>query len=218
MDENRIATHEPNDASRPARLDRRRLLLSAGALGLSGAMARSGHAWAQSASPAAGGGKVIKSLTREEFNAGMIKDLGYTEGTSGGTFLDSNTADIQTVMPFLADEAASLGIVGLIFDTITGGDPRTGQPAPNGLADWWELAADDVTYTFHLNKDAKWHDGQPVTAADVQFSFDALADPNTGSAYTGSFNDSVASWKALDDHTFQVVAKQPTITLLYDLV
>jgi peptide/nickel transport system substrate-binding protein len=225
MDKIRTETSDVNDAVQPARLDRRRLLLSAGALGLSRAMVRSGAAWAQDASPAAGspapgtgGGNVIKSLTRDEFNAEMVKDLGYTEGKPGGTFLDSNTADIQTVMPFLADENASLGIVGLIFDTITGGDPRTGQPAPNGLADWWELAADDVTYTFHLNQKAKWHDGQPVTAADVAFSFDALHDPDTGSAYTGAFNDSVKSWKAIDDHTFQIVAKQPTITLLYDLV
>ena len=42
------------------------------------------------------------------------------------------------------------------------------------------------TYTFHLNKDAKWHDGVDVTAADVQFSFDALANPDTGSVYTGT--------------------------------
>ena len=54
-------------------------------------------------------------------------------------------------------------------------------PAPTGLADSWEIAPDGVTYTFHLNKDAKWHDGVDVTAADVQFSFDALANPDTGS-------------------------------------
>src|SRR5689334_19169857 len=102
-------------------VDRRRLLIGAGALGLAGALGRSGAAWAQDASPAAGtGGKTIKSLTRDEFNAELIKDLGFTEGKKGGSFIDSNTADIQTVMPFLAEEAASLNIVGLVFDTLTG--------------------------------------------------------------------------------------------------
>jgi peptide/nickel transport system substrate-binding protein len=211
------------DAPRRRAIDRRRLLIGAGALGLSGALARSGAAWAQDASPAAGspaagtGGKTIKSLTRDEFNAELVKDLGFSEGKNGGTFIDSYTADIQTVMPFLAEEAASLNVVQLMFDSLIGGDPRTGEPAPNGLADSWEIAPDGVTYTFALNQDAKFHDGQPVTAADVQFSFDALADPDTGSVYTGAFNDAVKSWKALDDHTFQIVAKQPYFDFLYNL-
>ena len=95
---------------------------------------------------------------------------------------------------------------------------RTGQPAPTGLADSWEIAPDGVTYTFHLNKDAKWHDGVDVTADDVQFSFDALANPDTGSVYTGAFVDSVESWRAIDDDTFEVVAKEPLFTFLYDIV
>ena len=90
---------------------------------------------------------------------------------------------------------------------------RTGQPAPTGLADYWEIAPDDRTYTFHLNKDAKWHDGVDVTAEDVQFSFDALANPDTGSVYTGSFVDTVESWRAIDDDTFEMVAKEPLYTV-----
>src|SRR5581483_9005964 len=100
--------------------------IGAGALGAAGALARAGGAWAQDASPAAGAGKVIKSLTRDEFNAELVKALGFTEGKQGGTLIDSNTADIQTVMPFLAEEAVSLGVVSLVFDNLIGGDPRTG--------------------------------------------------------------------------------------------
>lgn len=176
-----------------------------------------GRALAQDATPQVMS-EPIKSLTREEFEAQLVEELGYTDAaTPGGSFIDSNTADIQTVHPFLAEEAASIGIVGLIYETLTGGDVRTGQPAPTALADYWEIAPDGKTYTFHLNQNAKWHDGVPVTAEDVKFSFDALADPATGSTYTGSFNDSVESWRAIDDHTFEVVAKEPLYTFLYDL-
>jgi peptide/nickel transport system substrate-binding protein len=161
----------------------------------------------------------IKSLTREEFQTQLVEDLGYSEAeTPGGTFIDSNTADIQTVHPFLAEEAASLSIAGLIYEQLVGGDVRTGQPAPNGLADYWEVAPDGKTYTFYLNKDATWHDGVDVTAEDVQFSFDALANPDSGSTYTGSFVDSVESWRVIDDDTFEMVAKEPLYTFLYDLV
>jgi peptide/nickel transport system substrate-binding protein len=161
----------------------------------------------------------IKSLTRDEFQSQLVEELGYTEAeTPGGTFIDSNTADIQTIHPFLAEETVSIGIVGMIYENLVGGDIRNGQPAPNALADSWEVAPDGKTYTFSLNQNAKWHDGVPVTADDVEFSFDALADPATGSTYTGSFNDSVESWRAIDDHTFEVVAKEPLYTFLYDLV
>ena len=210
----------PADRCACARLDRRRLLLTAGAAGLAATLPAAARAQGATpeASPAAGGsGVAIKSMTRDEFNAEMVKDLGLTEGTPGGTLVGALTSDIQTVMPFLAEETASIGVASLIYDSLTGGDPRTGQPAPNGLADWWEVAPDGVTYTFHLNPNATWHDGQPVTADDVQFSFDALADPATGSVYTASFQETAASWKALDDHTFQIVAKEPKMDFLYNL-
>jgi peptide/nickel transport system substrate-binding protein len=175
-------------------------------------------ALAQDATPGVSG-QPVKSLTREEFTTQLVEDLGYTEAaTPGGTFIDSNIADIQTMHPFLAEEEVSIGVVGLVFEQLVGGDVRTGQPAPTGLADSWEIAPDGVTYTFHLNKAATWHDGVDVTAADVQFSFDALANPDTGSVYTGTFLDSVESWRAIDDDTFEIVAKEPLFTLLYDIV
>lgn len=181
-------------------------------------MAAPWSALAQDATPE-GSGETIRSLTREEFTAELVEAQGFTEAeTPGGTFIDSNTADIQTVHPFLAEEAASLGIVSLIYDQLVGGDPRTGQPAPTALADYWEVAPDGRTYTFYLNKDATWHDGVDVTAADVQFSFDALASPDVGSVYTGSFVESVESWRVIDDDTFEMVAKEPLYTFLYDLV
>ncbi len=40
------------------------------------------------------------------------------------------------------------------------------------LAESWEISEDKKTYIFHLRKDATFHDGAPVTAADVKWSFD----------------------------------------------
>src|SRR3712207_5616238 len=175
-------------------------------------------ALAQDATPATTG-EPIRSLTREEFTTQLVEDLGYTEaGTPGGTFIDSYTADIQTVQPFLAEEEASLAVVGLVYEQLIGGDVRTGQPAPTGLADSWEIAPDGITYTFHLNQNAKWHDGVDVTAADVQFSFDSLANKEVGSAYSQSFLDAAESWRVIDEHTFEVVAREPLYTFLYDQI
>src|SRR5215204_2923919 len=50
-----------------------------------------------------------------------------------------------------------------------------------------------------------------------QFSFDALANPDVGSAYTQSFLDAVASWRVIDADTFEVVAKEPLVTFFNDI-
>ncbi len=52
----------------------------------------------------------------------------------------------------------------------------------------------------------------------MQFSFDALANLEVGSAYTQSFLDATESWRVIDEHTFEVVAREPLFTFLYDLV
>ncbi|MCC6315931.1 MAG: hypothetical protein IT337_18180 [Thermomicrobiales bacterium] len=171
-------------------------------------------ALAQDASPVASA--AIVSPTRAEWTAAYEAEMAFTEpSTPGGTFIDSATYDIQTVQPLLAEENNSIAVAGMMFEPLVGGDPRTGEPAPNALADFWEIAPDRITYTFHLNRDARWHDGEPVTAADVIFSFDALANEKTGSVYTGTFNESVASYRAIDDYTVEVVAKQPRVDFLY---
>jgi peptide/nickel transport system substrate-binding protein len=173
---------------------------------------------AQEATPA-GSGQATRSPTREEVEAEVAEAFQYTEAaTPGGTFVDAAIGDIQTLHPLLVEEQVSAIVADLMFESLLGSDLRNGQPAPTGLADWWEIAPDGVTYTFHLNQDATWHDGVDVTAAVVQFSFDALANPETASAYTGAFLDAVESWRVIDDDTFEVVAKEPLYTFLYDLV
>jgi ABC-type transport system substrate-binding protein len=51
------------------------------------------------------------------------------------------------------------------------------QPLPQ-LADQWSISPDGLTYTFNLNPNAKWSDGKPVTAADVEFTFALLTKLN----------------------------------------
>ncbi|MCC7022910.1 MAG: hypothetical protein IT338_08790 [Thermomicrobiales bacterium] len=171
---------------------------------------------AQDATPASG--ETRTSMTRDEFQAELARDLGYTEAaTPGGAFIDSSVADIQTVQPFLAEEEVTANVVSLIYEGLVGGDPRSGQIAPTGLADSWEIGPDNRTYTFHLNKNAKWHDGVDFTAEDVKFSADALANPDTGSTYTATFVDTVESWRVIDDDTFEMVAKEPVYTFLFDI-
>jgi peptide/nickel transport system substrate-binding protein len=77
--------------------------------------------------------------------------------------------DVKALNPYLAANAGEEFVVGLMYDTLLDDDARGGF-RPN-LAERWELAADGINLTFWLNPQARWHDGQPVTADDVVFSF-----------------------------------------------
>lgn len=196
------------------RMTRRTSLLALAGLGTLAVDRRIG--WAQEATPETG--EALASVTREEYRAQVQDAMGFSEAaTPGGTLIRAIVSDPQTIHPLLADDEDSINLVEQLYDPLVGTDLLTGGPAPSGLADSWEIAADNRTYTFHLNPDAVWHDGTPVTANDVQFSFDALANPDVGSSYQGTFLDATESWRVIDDHTFEVVAQQPLFTFLYDL-
>jgi peptide/nickel transport system substrate-binding protein len=179
-------------------------------------------ATAQDASPEAspaGIGQEIHSKTRDENEAELKAAFANDEPAANpdGTYVVGEVSDLQSLNPFLAESDPSLTVDGLIYETLFGGDPRTGQPVAGALSDSYDVAADGLTYTFHLSKTAKWQDGVDFTAADVDFSLQAIADDATKSAYTGAFNNAVASWKVIDDDTIQIVAKEVRFTFIYDI-
>ncbi|MFT6925297.1 MAG: oligopeptide transport system substrate-binding protein [Psychromonas sp.] len=88
-----------------------------------------------------------------------------------------------------------------------------------GVAESWETT-DNKTFTFHLRKNAKWSNGDPVTAHDFVYSFERVVDPATASPYAwylemttmtnasdiiaGKKDKSTLGVKAIDDYTFEV--------------
>jgi len=86
------------------------------------------------------------------------------------------------------------------------------------LAESWDVSADGTVYTFHLRTNARFHDGRPVVAQDVIYSWERAANPATQSdtvlTYLGDIvgvaemhngtASSISGLKALDDHTLQV--------------
>lgn len=95
-----------------------------------------------------------------------------------------------------------------------------------------DVSEDGTVYTFHLRQDAKWSDGEPVTAHDYEYGWKRLLDPQYGYDYasfvfnivgaeeynsgSGSVDDVKAV--ALDDYTFEVTLKQADPTFEAKLV
>lgn len=94
-----------------------------------------------------------------------------------------------------------------------------------GVAVSWENTPDFKQYTFKLRPEAKWSNGEPVTAHDFVFAWQRLADPKTASPYSSYLNymkvenaqdiieakkaPSELGVKAIDDHTLQVTLSEP---------
>ena len=92
------------------------------------------------------------------------------------------------------------------------GYSATGELVP-GVAKSWEVSDDGLTYTFHLRSDAKWSNGDVVTADQFVFSVERLIDPETAAFYAQLLDD-VAGLEATDDVTLVVSLERPVPYLL----
>lgn len=88
------------------------------------------------------------------------------------------------------------------------------------LAESWEVSDDKKTYIFHLRKDATFHDGTPVTAKDVKWSFDRAIAAGGFPAVQMAAGSLVKpeQFSVIDDHTFKAVFDQPNKLTMPDLV
>ncbi|MCX5970963.1 MAG: ABC transporter substrate-binding protein [Coprothermobacterota bacterium] len=92
-----------------------------------------------------------------------------------------------------------------LYDSLVFPNPD-GSVAPS-LAEKWEVSSDGLTYTFHLRKDVKFHNGDALTADDVVFSAERLM--NIGEGYAYLFTPIVDKVTAMDPQTVKFQLKQP---------
>jgi peptide/nickel transport system substrate-binding protein len=127
-----------------------------------------------------------------------------------GTLVVSQSGDPLSFNPnYQADD--NVFVPGLnIYDTLVALD-STYQTIP-ALAQTWEVAEDGLTLTFHLVEGATWHDGEPVTSADVKYTFDTIK--GDAAAPANAFFTSVASIDTPDDSTVVLNMSAPAPSLI----
>jgi len=132
----------------------------------------------------------------------------------GGTLSVCIASSVKTLDPHKVVGDESYHAVFHIFSTLTRiGDDLTAKPE---LAESWEHADNAMTWTFHLNKKAKFHNGRPVTAEDVKFSLDRVLDPKQcprGYSKIGPIKEVIVK----DTHTVIIKLKKPYLDLPVDL-
>jgi peptide/nickel transport system substrate-binding protein len=104
------------------------------------------------------------------------------EPVRGGKVVIGGLGRLDTLNPLRAESQAARQLLPLLYDSLLHADPTSGQPTP-GLAAHWQAAPDSRVITFTLRSDARWSDGNPVTADDVRFSLLTALDPAQDSLY-----------------------------------
>lgn len=162
----------------------------------------------------------------KENNTTASNAASSAQSKNGDMIVVDNQDDAPTVDPVMSRDATSSRVLYDLFEGLTSFDQKN-LTVP-GLAEKWDISADGKTYTFHLRNGLKFSDGSPITASDVVFSWQRLADPANGSPYSNLvFNivngkDIVESKKpvkelgikALDANTVQIQLVNPNPAFL----
>ncbi len=148
-----------------------------------------------------------------------------TTGTSSSAGAQEITfnlgTDIKTLDPALNQAVDSGILIANLFEGLYKLDEN--QKAIPGIAESCDVSDDGIVYTFHLRKDAKWTNGNPVTAGDFEYAWKRVMNPDTAAEYayqmeyikgaaeytagTGSADE--VGVKALDDNTLEVTLTSP---------
>ncbi|RRJ66677.1 peptide ABC transporter substrate-binding protein [Paenibacillus oralis] len=152
-------------------------------------------------------------------------DSGEEKLAADQTLKINLSAEPPTFDPAQAQDSQSNTVLKTMYEGLTRQD-GSGQSVP-GVAEKWEPNDDGTQYTFHLRKDAKWSNGDPVTANDFVFAWERVLSPETQPAAPyayqlyylknaqeyneGKITDfSQVGVKAVDDYTLQVDLVAPT--------
>lgn len=134
----------------------------------------------------------------------------------------NNGGEPTSLDPPIGNDARSYDILNNLMEGLTRLDKNEPVPVP-AMAERWDISDDGYVYTFYIREDAKWTNGEPVTAHDFEYSFKRLANPETASpaahhsywiAGAEAFNSGEGTEedvlvKAVDDKTLEITLENP---------
>jgi len=118
----------------------------------------------------------------------------------GGKVVRSEFGSYDSFNPFIIKGSAVTGI-GYIYDTLTVGSHDEAFTQYGLIAKSVEIPEDRTSVTFHINPDARFNDGHPITAEDVEFTFNKLI--TEGSPFYGAYYGDVTNLEILNTLTIK---------------
>src|SRR5881296_1579208 len=136
----------------------------------------------------------------------------------GGVLLAVIAAEPPSLDPHQESTFACIQLVAPLYSTLVQIDPYSYPKIVGDVASDWRIAPDGLTYTFRIRPGIRFHDGSPLTAADVKATYDKIVFPPEGvrsirkNAYTA-----IGSIEAPDSSTVVFKLKFPSASLLANL-
>lgn len=171
---------------------------------------------------------LLVSLLAACGGGGSGQETRVDEGNKQGVLHKGNGAEPQGLDPHTTSGIPENQIITALFEGLVGKNPQTLEIEP-GVAETWEVSTDGLNYTFHLRRDARWSNGDPLTAEDFRWSWQramtpALANVNSYMFFpivnaeafaTGEITDfSQVGVEVPDPYTLQVHLRAPAPYLL----
>src|SRR2546426_12473600 len=133
----------------------------------------------------------------------------------GGVLLAAIAADAPSLDPHQEQTFATIQPVAPLYSTLLQIDPYNYPNVIGDVASDWKIAPDGLTYTFRIRPGIRFHDGSPLTAADVKATYDKILFPPEGVRSIRKHHySSVASVEAPDPSTVVFKLKFPSASLL----
>ena len=114
----------------------------------------------------------------------LLGQAGCFQRHDRADFTVINGPDPEALDPAIITSQADGRIVSAMFEGLTRFNAVTAQAEP-ALAKRWEISDDGTVYTFHLRENLRWSTGEPITAADIVYSWQRAVNPLTASDYAG---------------------------------
>ena len=118
--------------------------------------------------------------------------------------------DIDSFNPFVA-VASGYTIFAMTYEYLLSYETETLARGP-GIAESWETSEDGLTWTFHIRDGMTWHDGEPLTANDVEYTYNRVIQDHVGAFF--SYLRLVESVTAPDESTVVIQTLRPTPQML----
>jgi peptide/nickel transport system substrate-binding protein len=145
----------------------------------------------------------------------LAAPVGAQQPKRGGVLDINNYADPARLDPHTESSLSSLLAVAGVYSQLLMVDPEKPTQLVPDLAERYDVSRDGRTYTFHLRRGVKWHDGAPFTAADVKATVDRLLAPDFRGPRCGAMlKPMVERFEVVDDFTVRFVLKDSFHTFL----
>jgi oligopeptide transport system substrate-binding protein len=124
----------------------------------------------------------VASLLLAPGCAKKTRDTAVESGNRAQILHLGNLTEPVDLDPQIVNVMQDFNIVQALFEGLAQYDPKTCEPIP-AVAERWEVSPDNLTWTFHLRRVAKWSNGDPVTAHDFVYGFQRVLSPKLGAEY-----------------------------------